>query len=226
MSGSIMEGERVCTARVYERAAYAIFIFAFTLYTLRRLLWLHAANPSYHGFALDLIGLIGASIILAGVGFARPVPRLRNTHSAYIGGLLGVIFFISTLGFGLADPSNIDWLMRGDWAQHFIGWHFYRSAPWTWPPGAFDTYWYPEGTSVLYTDSLPLLAVPLKLVAPWLPSRFQYIGFWLLVNCVLHGVFSALLMRCFHAQHRVAGDGDGAASSSRRFSSAVLRMTR
>ena len=175
----------------------ATYIVGFTAYVLHRLYWLQSQHPSYPEFGLDLIAtILAAAALLYLMAFprARPVGTLGVV---IVGALLGLLFFVSTLGFALADPGNIEWLMRGDWAQHFVGWHLYRSASWQWPPGAFDNFWHPVGTAIVFTDSLPLAALPLKLISAWLPERFQYIGTWLLVNCVLQGVFAILLLRCF-----------------------------
>jgi hypothetical protein len=112
-----------------------------------------------------------------------------------LGGLIGVVAFASSLGFALVDPRFIDWVMYGDLRIHFLGWHTYRGAPWQWPIGANPFFGYPVGTSVALTDSLPLMAAAFKAIDPLLPTRFQYIGLWLLLCFVLQGVFGALLMR-------------------------------
>jgi Family of unknown function (DUF6311) len=176
---------------------YTISIVALAAYILRRLLWLQLQQPTYTGASADVASLVLASAALLLLGNPRALGPWRGLRSIFAGALLGLIFFVATLGWALADPINVAWLFQGDWAAHFIGWHLYRNAPWASPPGAFDTFWYPVGTAIAYTDSLPLLALPLKLVSGLLPLRFQYIGFWLLVNCILQGVFGALLMRCF-----------------------------
>lgn len=180
--------------------ATLIFVFvvlAFGLQLCLRLFRLHAEQPAYQGFTQDIAAIVFAMLALPALALGYGRRSQSSLIPILAGGMLGLMFFVATLGFALVDPTQIDWLMRGDWAQHFVGWHLYRSAPWQWPPGAFDTFWYPVGTAIIYTDSLPLFAIPLKLVSPWLPDRFQYIGFWLLINCILSGVFGALLTRCF-----------------------------
>ena len=64
-----------------------------------------------------------------------------------------------------------------------------------WPPGRVTSLYYPVGTSVGNTDSVPLLSLPLKLVNTWLPDEFQFLGFWMLACVALQGAFAGLLMR-------------------------------
>lgn len=111
------------------------------------------------------------------------------------GMLLGGIVFFIICGYKILNPTFIEWTMEGDAAQHFLGWHFFRSEPWTFPIGVIKSYQYPQGTSVVYTDSIPLLAIPLKLLSPVLSPVFQYHGLWLLLSYALQGYFSSLLLR-------------------------------
>ncbi len=115
--------------------------------------------------------------------------------AACIGALCGAMFFFTWIGLGLLDPTNIHWLLHGDWAEHYSAWAMYREAPWTRPPGRIQTLWYPVGTAIVYTDALPLFAFLFKPFSPLLPATFQYIGLWLLVSCLLQGVFAALLVK-------------------------------
>ncbi len=125
------------------------------------------------------------------------MPRLRLADALVptLGGLVGCVAFASSLGLVLADPRRYEWLLRGDWAVHFLGWHLFRRGPWTWPLGASPLLGWPVGTSVGLTDSLPVFAIPFKMIDRLIQSDFQYIGLWLLLCFVLQGVFGALLMR-------------------------------
>jgi Family of unknown function (DUF6311) len=147
-------------------------------------------------FADRAISLVGTLALFGYAAFnARRVGTLGAGSSFLVGSICGLIFFARTLGTALLDPGNIDWLMTGDWAQHYSGWAMFRESPWSWPPGTLPALWYPIGTSIVYTDSLPLLALPLKLFDAWLPQTFQYIGLWLAFSCILQGAFGALLVR-------------------------------
>jgi hypothetical protein len=111
-----------------------------------------------------------------------------------LGALVGAGFFVWIAGTRALDPGEIGWLMRYDWPVHFFGWHFFRGEAWHWPPGLIHTYYAPMGTSIGFTDSIPLVAFALKPFDRWLPDTFQYIGPWLLACFALQGAFGAWLM--------------------------------
>lgn len=110
---------------------------------------------------------------------------------------MGALAFHASFGFELARPSRLDWLLNvgGDWLLSFAGWHLFRAEAWMQPMGATRSLIYPIGTSVGLTDSIPLVAVPLKAIAGPPGTAVQYIGLWILCCFVLQGVFGTLLMR-------------------------------
>lgn len=124
------------------------------------------------------------------------------------GGLIGAAFNLIIGGTRLIDPGEFSWLMKLDWRIHFLGWHFFRSEPWQWPPGRIVGYYHaPDGTAIAFTDSIPLVALALKPFASLLPMPFQYIGLWLFLCFVLQGVFGVLLTRIWsrHPLHQLLG---------------------
>lgn len=121
-------------------------------------------------------------------------PGLRACAEALIPIAFGLLAcWLATGGSGLA-PGNIRWLVQGDLAQSYLGWAFYRHDPWTLPPGANPSYGLEFHASVLYSDSIPLLAMPFKWLAAWLPEPFQYFGLWLLACFVLQAWFAWRLL--------------------------------
>jgi hypothetical protein len=124
----------------------------------------------------------------------EPPPRV-SLIIPVVAGLLGALAMTVCLGPSLVDPTNIDWLMHADYRLHFLGWHLYRNGPWTLPVGASPLLIWPVGSSVGLTDAIPLVALPLKLLASVLPAHFQFIGLWLVLSFALQGVFGALLMQ-------------------------------
>jgi hypothetical protein len=109
--------------------------------------------------------------------------------------LLGAIIFVTIYGYKIIDPTNFEWVMAGDPGQHFLGWHFFRSESWSFPLGIIQNYHYPSGTSLVFTDSIPLIAIPLKLFSGFLPKTFQYTGLWLLSSYMLQGLFASILLQ-------------------------------
>jgi hypothetical protein len=106
-----------------------------------------------------------------------------------------MVVMTAALGPSVVHPGNVDWLMRGDFSLHFLGWHLYRTGPWTLPLGATPLLIWPVGSSVGLTDSIPIAAFGFKLLGPVLPPVFQFIGLWLVSCFALQGVFGALLMQ-------------------------------
>jgi len=110
--------------------------------------------------------------------------------------LIGLFFFLFIYGVAVLNPTNVDWLLAGgDLSQHFIGWQFYRLSDWTFPLGVASNLAYPHGLAITFMDSIPLLAIPFKFIAPLLPSDFQYFGIWGLTCFMLQGTFAALIVR-------------------------------
>jgi hypothetical protein len=109
--------------------------------------------------------------------------------------LLGAAGFLLAVGPYVLDPTNTAWLRdEGDSMQHYLGWAFFRHGPWTWPLGLNPNFGLELGTSILYSDSVPIFAFLFKPFSPLLPEPFQYLGFWLLVAFVLQAVFAWKLL--------------------------------
>ncbi len=133
--------------------------------------------------------------------------RRGSAISILCGAAIGAGFFLWIAGLRLIDPREIGWLMRLDWQIHFVAWHLFRHEPWQWPPGRIVSEFYPVGTSIAYTDSVPLAALLLKPLARVLPDPFQYLGGWLLICFALQGAAGAALVGCWTERTalRVAG---------------------
>jgi hypothetical protein len=89
----------------------------------------------------------------------------------------------------------------GDAATNVAGWLFYRQDTWHFPLLKTDWLSYPEGTSIAFTDSIPLLALPLKLLADVLPENFHYFGLWHALCYVLQATGAVFLIRSLGIRH-------------------------
>jgi hypothetical protein len=116
------------------------------------------------------------------VGCLKPNSRLTVITpdcTSLIGGILGFAWFVLVFGASVLDPTYLGWVMQGDGAQHVLGWLFFRHERWSWPLGSVPSFPDPVGTTVGYTDSIPWLAIPAKVISQFLPVDFQYVGLWL-----------------------------------------------
>lgn len=87
--------------------------------------------------------------------------------------------------------------------MHQLGWEWFRQEPWSFPLGKIAAYGYPFGTSVTFTDAIPLLAIPLKLLSPLLEQDFQYFGIWELASLVGQALVCMLILSEFTRSYRV-----------------------
>ena len=87
---------------------------------------------------------------------------LQKHRWSLTGALLGALVFLVLYGVRVLDPVCVDWILNNpspDPSQHYLGWVFYRRSGWHLPYlGANYSAIYPYRTSILYTDSIPLLA--------------------------------------------------------------------
>lgn len=114
-----------------------------------------------------------------------------------VGALLGFVWFIALGGWRALNPTDFDWLGRGDPSQQLIGWLFFREAPWGFPLGQTPGYMRPLTMSVGFSDSNPWMSLALKPFSGWLPRDFQFIGMWLASCLMLQGFMGARLMALF-----------------------------
>lgn len=131
---------------------------------------------------------------------AKTKAFLQKHRWSLTGALLGALVFLILYGVRVLDPTCVDWILNNpspDPAQHYLGWVFYRCSGWHLPYlGANYSAIYPYRTSILYTDSIPLLAVLGKLLGGVLPARFQYLGLWgLFCYAMQGGLAQALIAR-------------------------------
>ncbi|HEU4495527.1 MAG TPA: DUF6311 domain-containing protein [Flavobacterium sp.] len=127
--------------------------------------------------------------------------KLTNSNYIIYGFSLIICMFIIQFSYGLSilNPENINWLMSAhhDWGTHYLGWAFYREDPWTFPLGYTESYNYPLGTNVGFTDTIPLLAFIFKPFRFLMPEDFQFFGLWLFLCHYLTAVYSFKIFNLF-----------------------------
>ena len=139
------------------------------------------------------------------LGFLSEIKYLLRKYQAQFGGLLvGSAVFLYATGGRILDVGHDSWLkatewFRGDPATHQLAWQFFRETAFLqWPLGVNTRYGMEFGSSIFYTDSLPLLAIPLKFFSQLLPETFQYFGLWIWLVFVLQAVLAWQISRRWH----------------------------
>jgi Family of unknown function (DUF6311) len=134
----------------------------------------------------------------------RAEVREQALSSFLTGSAAGLAVFFA-LGFNaIFPPRYVSWILHqtdadrlNDTAMMFVGWDYFRHTPWQFPPGLNPNYGMEAGSAIVYSDSIPMLAFPFKLLSPWLSADFQYFGIWDLLCLLLQGIFAAWLARRF-----------------------------
>lgn len=110
---------------------------------------------------------------------------------------LSLTIFGLIYGYDILNPTYDAWIFKDgyhDIIQHYMGWLFYRQSPWHFPIGLIDNLAYPYQFSMIYTDSIPILAVFFKSISFLLPDTFQYFGIWALFCLFLTSFLSSLII--------------------------------
>jgi hypothetical protein len=133
-----------------------------------------------------------------------------DKKSFFIPILLGIIFFYLVVSLGSLDPQNLSWIFgRFDPPKDYLGWAFYRNTPWGFPIGSNPSYGIDIGSSIVYSDSVPIMAIFFKLLSPLLGTPFQYFGIWLLICFVLQAWFSWKIVSLFSDKVLIVLFGSG-----------------
>ena len=120
----------------------------------------------------------------------------RSLPDLAISTIIGFCSFLYLTGGKILNPSNNKWLFGIDSDANFIGWQFFRRTPiLQFPIGNSPNLGTGFASSVVYTDSIPLLAIPFKFLNFLLPNAFQYFGLWVLACFVLQTVFAFRLLK-------------------------------
>lgn len=110
-----------------------------------------------------------------------------NLYQFTIPALLGSAAFFFALDKSILNVGIDHWLLHRNYDSltHYLGWVFYRDSHFQWPPGANFRYGIELSSSIVYSDSIPLLAIFFKAFSFILPTKFQYFGIWILLCFVL-----------------------------------------
>jgi Family of unknown function (DUF6311) len=128
----------------------------------------------------------------------RLARKVRAISPGLVASLFGLWWFGHVAGsWSALRPTRIGWLLVSDWGAHQLGWMFFRNDPWSFPVGRFRSLLYPVGSTLGFSDSIPIVALGAKLLSAFLPRDFQYIGPWLASCFMMQGWVGSKLAGLF-----------------------------
>lgn len=126
--------------------------------------------------------------------------RQGNLVSFFVSVTIGLLGFLYFADLNYLNVRNVSWLFLGpnsDETSAYLGWEFFRRSEWSIPLGQNRDFGLLPGTSITYSDSLPLFAIVSKVFKSLIVGEFQYFGIWLLLCFIFQSVFAARIIRLF-----------------------------
>ncbi len=103
---------------------------------------------------------------------------------------IGIAYSYSIFSHGFLLGENLYWAdVVSDRAANLIGYLYFLKDEWRWPLFYVPTLSMPEGTSIIFTDSIPLVSLLFKLINKFIISHtFNFFGLWIALCYILTGV--------------------------------------
>ncbi len=116
--------------------------------------------------------------------------KSRSSGALYcISAMLGLLFALWLFDVGFLLGTSVYWqAIAGDTAQHVAGYYYYIQDDWHFPIFFTRNYGYPDGVSIIFTDSVPIVSLLVKSLRGLLPGDFNVFGPWLAACYILQGV--------------------------------------
>jgi len=134
--------------------------------------------------------------------------KLNIKTTCLISLLLGALVFVLIYGYLVLNPFNLVWIKNwgSDPEQHLIGWLFFKDEPFKFPLGMFNGLSYPNNVSILYTDSIPIVAIFVKILIKLfkIQTDIQYFGLYSMLCFMLQSMFGMLIAKRFIKSNPVA----------------------
>ena len=112
---------------------------------------------------------------------------------------ISFICLVGVLGIDNISFQSIEWLYNNgeDITLPQSSWYFFKNDIWRFPPGSNPNYGDELGSSIVFSDSIPVLALFFKLFKSFIPENFQYISFWYLICFYFQLFFSFKILKKF-----------------------------
>ena len=121
----------------------------------------------------------------------------RDNRVNFLFLLIAFICMACVVGFHNIHFQNTEWLYSGEPAMHQLGWYFFKNDVWRFPLGVNPNYGDEIGSSIIFSDSIPILALFFKLFKSFISENFQYFSFWYLICFYFQLYFSFKILKKF-----------------------------
>jgi len=112
--------------------------------------------------------------------------------------LIAYLCLLLILGADNISFKDTEWLYgSNDASLHQLGWYFFKNDIWRFPLGNNPNYGEEISSSIVYTDSIPLLAFFFKLFKIFIPGKFQYFSLWYFICFYLQLFLSFKILNKF-----------------------------
>lgn len=122
--------------------------------------------------------------------------RVSCLVSYLLAAILGLAVCLSIYGVPFVLGTSPFWQApHADQMQALTGWYGFAHDEWRLPLFDVKTLRYPEGANIIFTDSIPLLALLMKPLVSFLPDGFHYFGWWFALCFAMQSVAAVALLR-------------------------------
>ena len=111
---------------------------------------------------------------------------------------ISFICIVAVLGIKNISFQSTAWLYGNNDASFMqLGWYFFQNDIWRFPLGSNPNYGEEIASSIVYTDSIPILAFLFKSIRSLIPGNFQYFSFWYFLCFFFQLFFSFKILKKF-----------------------------
>ncbi len=127
---------------------------------------------------------------------AIPNNEISLRSSLLLSAGIGIIFVFSVFSPEFMLGDNLYWeTVSSDRASHLTGYLYFLNDEWRWPLFHIPALSIPEGASLIFADSIPLVSLFLKLINKFLFSHaFNFFGLWISLCYILNGIAMVLVL--------------------------------
>lgn len=110
--------------------------------------------------------------------------------------LIGASAYFMTFDLSFLSGTGVYWEQAsGDVTVHLAGSRYFQAEPWQFPLFDVQSLGYPQGTNIIFTDSIPLLAAPAKVISGLTGASLNYLGFWFFLCWTLQPAAAVYALR-------------------------------